>query len=51
MGGTMHGTGEPDGPPISVGSPIRDLGTGMWTVQGSSPLEGDTRGGNGGLLA
>ena len=27
-------TGEPDGPPISVGLPICDLGTGMWAVQG-----------------
>jgi crotonobetainyl-CoA:carnitine CoA-transferase CaiB-like acyl-CoA transferase len=26
--------GEPDGPPISVGLPICDLGTGMWAVQG-----------------
>ncbi len=30
----MHVTGESDGPPISVGLPICDLGTGMWTVQG-----------------
>ena len=30
----MHVTGEPDGPPISVGLPICDLGTGMWAVQG-----------------
>jgi crotonobetainyl-CoA:carnitine CoA-transferase CaiB-like acyl-CoA transferase len=34
MGGIMHVTGEPDGPPTSVGLPICDLGTGMWTVQG-----------------
>src|SRR5262249_43430466 len=34
MGGLMHGTGEPDGPPTSVGQPICDLGTGMWGVQG-----------------
>ena len=34
MGGIMHVTGEPDGPPISVGLPIWDLGTGMWAVQG-----------------
>jgi crotonobetainyl-CoA:carnitine CoA-transferase CaiB-like acyl-CoA transferase len=34
MGGIMHVTGEPDGPPISVGLPICDLGTGMWAVQG-----------------
>ena len=27
-------TGEPDGPPTSVGQPICDLGTGMWGVQG-----------------
>ena len=30
----MHVTGEPDGPPTSVGQPICDLGTGMWGVQG-----------------
>jgi crotonobetainyl-CoA:carnitine CoA-transferase CaiB-like acyl-CoA transferase len=30
----MHVTGEPDGPPTSVGLPICDLGTGMWAVQG-----------------
>ena len=30
MGGIMHVTGEPDGPPTSVGLPICDLGTGMW---------------------
>jgi crotonobetainyl-CoA:carnitine CoA-transferase CaiB-like acyl-CoA transferase len=29
-----HVTGEPDGPPTSVGLPIYDLGTGMWAVQG-----------------
>ena len=34
FGGIMHVTGEPDGPPISVGLPICDLGTGMWAVQG-----------------
>ena len=34
MGGIMHVTGEPDGPPTSVGLPICDLGTGMWAVQG-----------------
>jgi len=34
MGGIMHVTGEPEGPPISVGLPICDLGTGMWAVQG-----------------
>ena len=34
MGGIMHTTGEPDGPPVSVGLPICDLGTGMWGVQG-----------------
>jgi crotonobetainyl-CoA:carnitine CoA-transferase CaiB-like acyl-CoA transferase len=34
MGGIMHVTGEPDGPPVSVGLPICDLGTGMWAVQG-----------------
>jgi formyl-CoA transferase/CoA:oxalate CoA-transferase len=33
MGGLMHVTGEPDGPPTSVGQPICDLGTGMWGVQ------------------
>ena len=27
-------TGEPDGPPTSVGLPICDLGTGMWGAQG-----------------
>ena len=34
MGGIMHVTGEPDGPPTSVGLPNCDLGTGMWAVQG-----------------
>jgi crotonobetainyl-CoA:carnitine CoA-transferase CaiB-like acyl-CoA transferase len=34
MGGIMQVTGEPDGPPTSVGLPICDLGTGMWAVQG-----------------
>ena len=34
MGGIMHVTGESDGPPMSVGQPICDLGTGMWAVQG-----------------
>jgi crotonobetainyl-CoA:carnitine CoA-transferase CaiB-like acyl-CoA transferase len=34
MGGIMHVTGEPDGPPTSVGLPICDLGTGMWGSQG-----------------
>ena len=29
----MHVTGEPDGPPTSVGLPICDLGTGMWPAQ------------------
>jgi formyl-CoA transferase len=33
-GGVMHVTGESDGPPMSVGLPICDLGTGMWAVQG-----------------
>ncbi len=33
-GGIMHVTGEPDGPPTSVGLPVCDLGTGMWAVQG-----------------
>ena len=33
-GGIMTVTGEPDGPPTSVGLPICDLGTGMWAVQG-----------------
>ena len=30
----MHLIGELDSPPISVGLPIYDLGTGMWAVQG-----------------
>jgi crotonobetainyl-CoA:carnitine CoA-transferase CaiB-like acyl-CoA transferase len=34
MGGIMRVTSEPDGPPISVGLPMFDLGTGMWAVQG-----------------
>ena len=34
MGGIIHVTGEPDGPPTSCGLPICDLGTGMWAVQG-----------------
>jgi crotonobetainyl-CoA:carnitine CoA-transferase CaiB-like acyl-CoA transferase len=34
MGGMMLVTGEPDGPPTSVGLPICDLGTGVWAVQG-----------------
>jgi formyl-CoA transferase/CoA:oxalate CoA-transferase len=34
MGGVMHVTGVPDGPPTSVGLPVCDLGTGMWAVQG-----------------
>lgn len=34
MGGIMHVTGEPDGPPTSVGLPICDLGTGMYAAQG-----------------
>jgi crotonobetainyl-CoA:carnitine CoA-transferase CaiB-like acyl-CoA transferase len=33
-GSIMHVTGEPDGPPTSLGLPICDLGTGMWAVQG-----------------
>ncbi|MGI9523031.1 MAG: CaiB/BaiF CoA transferase family protein [Hyphomicrobiaceae bacterium] len=33
-GGIMTVTGEPDGPPTSVGLPICDLGTGMWAAQG-----------------
>jgi crotonobetainyl-CoA:carnitine CoA-transferase CaiB-like acyl-CoA transferase len=33
MGGIMTVTGEPDGPPVSVGLPLCDLGTGMWGVQ------------------
>jgi crotonobetainyl-CoA:carnitine CoA-transferase CaiB-like acyl-CoA transferase len=34
MGGIMHMTGEPHGPPTSVGLAICDLGTGTWAVQG-----------------
>ena len=34
MGGIMHVTGEPDGPPTSVGVPLCDLGSGMWAVSG-----------------
>ena len=34
MGGIMHVTGEPDGPPTSVGLPITDLGTGMFSAHG-----------------
>ncbi|HUJ76287.1 MAG TPA: CoA transferase, partial [bacterium] len=34
VGGIMQVTGEPDGPPTSVGLPLCDLGTGMWAVQG-----------------
>jgi len=34
MGGIMHVTGEPDGPPTSVGLPITDLGTGMFAAHG-----------------
>src|SRR3546814_15731297 len=34
MGGMMHVTGEPDGPPTSVGLPICDLCPGMWGAQG-----------------
>ncbi len=34
MGGIMHVTGEPDGPPTSVGLPICDIGTGMWGASG-----------------
>src|SRR3981189_3186585 len=34
MGGIMHVTREPDGPPPSVALPICDLGTGMWGAQG-----------------
>jgi crotonobetainyl-CoA:carnitine CoA-transferase CaiB-like acyl-CoA transferase len=32
MGGIMHVTGEPDGPPTSVALPICNLGTGMRAV-------------------
>lgn len=34
MGGIMHVTGEPDGPPTSVGLPICDLASGMWGAVG-----------------
>jgi len=34
MGGIMHVTDEPDGPPTSVGLPICDLCTGIWAVEG-----------------
>ena len=34
MGGIMHVTGEPDGPPTSVGLPLTDLGTGMFSAHG-----------------
>jgi formyl-CoA transferase len=34
MGGIMHVTGEPGGPPTSVGLPICDLGTGMFAANG-----------------
>ena len=37
MGGLMHVTGEPDGPPTSVGQPICDLGTGMASPGGPAP--------------
>lgn len=33
IGGLMHVTGETDGPPTSVGLPICDVATGMWTAQ------------------
>ncbi|HEV2100777.1 MAG TPA: CoA transferase [Stellaceae bacterium] len=51
MGGIMHVTGEPDGPPTSVGLPICDLGTGMWAVQGIlAALYERQRTGNGRLV-
>ena len=51
MGGIMHVTGEPDGPPTSVGLPICDLGTGMWAVQGIlAALYERERTGQGGLV-
>jgi crotonobetainyl-CoA:carnitine CoA-transferase CaiB-like acyl-CoA transferase len=51
MGGIMHVTGEPDGPPTSVGLPICDLGTGMWAVQGIlAALYDRTRTGTGTLV-
>lgn len=34
MGGIMHVTGEPDGPPTSVGLPICDLTAGIWGAVG-----------------
>ncbi len=34
MGGLMHVTGESDGPPLFVGQPVVDLGTGMWGAIG-----------------
>jgi crotonobetainyl-CoA:carnitine CoA-transferase CaiB-like acyl-CoA transferase len=34
VGGIMHVTGEPDGPPTSVGLPITDLGSGMFAASG-----------------
>jgi formyl-CoA transferase/CoA:oxalate CoA-transferase len=34
VGGIMHVTGEPDGPPTSVGIPLTDLGTGMFGASG-----------------
>jgi hypothetical protein len=51
MGGITHVSGEPDGPPISVGLPICDLGTGMWAVQGIlAPLYERQRTGKGPLV-
>jgi crotonobetainyl-CoA:carnitine CoA-transferase CaiB-like acyl-CoA transferase len=41
----MHATGEPEGPPTSVGSPICDLGTDMWAH--SRPLYQRQRTGKG----
>src|SRR5437764_14815444 len=50
MGGIMHVTGEPDGPPTSVGLPLCALGTGMWAVQGILAARYDSqRPGKGGL--
>jgi crotonobetainyl-CoA:carnitine CoA-transferase CaiB-like acyl-CoA transferase len=34
MGGIMHVTGEPGGPPTSVGVPLTDLGSGMFAATG-----------------
>ena len=34
MGGITHVTGEPGGPPASVGLPLRDLRTGAWGATG-----------------